>query len=73
MTDADEVIRKRQASERAYRQRKRLDPEWRAKQNAYQREYYRTHPELKVYKRDWKRRADDRKWNAAHPGGADHD
>ena len=30
--------------------------------NAYQRAYYASHPELRIYQRDWKRRADEAKY-----------
>jgi len=50
------------------RERRATDPAFRERRNAYQRAYYASHPELRIYQRDWKRRADEAKWNAAHSG-----
>jgi hypothetical protein len=50
------------------RERRRTDPAYRERVRAYERAYYAAHPEMRVYKRDWKRRADQRKWERENPG-----
>jgi hypothetical protein len=70
LLERDRAARDRvNARKRERRKRRRQeDPAYRERMNAYERNYYATHPERRVYKRDWKRRADQRKWERENPG-----
>ena len=50
------------------RERRATDPAYRERDNAYHRAYYASHPELRIYQRDWKRRADEAKWQRSLGG-----